>query len=170
MKRGRWLSVGLVLVAVLSGIVGCDNHETEDSGFNLIFKYGVMARNELNTFEGIYIKDMVQGPPARTELLLSGEEKDKIYQKMVEIDFFHYPDEFSISVAPGEPVTIVTPYASYYFKVEYNSGIKELWWEDEIVREDEKADRLRELIQLIRDIVESKEEYQELPEPRSAYL
>ena len=113
---------------------------------------------------------MVQGPPARTELLLSGEEKDKIYQKMVEIDFFHYPDEFSISVAPGEPVTIVTPYASYYFKVEYNSGIKELWWEDEIVREDEKADRLRELIQFIRDIVESKEEYQELPEPRSAYL
>ena len=58
---------------------------------------------------------------------------------------------------------MVTPYSSYYFKVEYNSQIKELWWEDKITNKDEKADRLRELIKLIRDIVESKEEYKKLP-------
>ena len=48
--------------------------------------------------------------------------------------------------------------------------VKELRWEDEVVKEDEKADKLRGLIKLIRDIIESKEEYKELPEPRSAYL
>ena len=87
-----------------------------------------------------------------------------------EIDFFDYPEKFSVSLPPDEPIGIVTPFASYYFKVEYNSEIKELWWDDEIVNEDEKAEKLRGLINLIRDIVESKQEYKELPEPRSGYL
>ena len=173
------------MFVALSCVMGCNNEtpaEPEppaevtptpppaEAGFNFIFKYGVMARNELDTFKGTYTKDMVMDPPITVELSLSEEEMDGIYQKMIEIDFFAYADKFSIHVPPGGPIAIRTPYPSYYFKVEYDSGIKELWWEDEIVKEDEKADRLRELIELIRDIVESKKEYQELPEPRSGYL
>jgi hypothetical protein len=113
---------------------------------------------------------MVMDPPITVELSLSKGEMDRIYQKMVEIDFFDYPDKFSVSVPPDEPIGMVTPYASYYFKVEYDSQIKELRWEDEITNPDEKADRLRELIMFIRDIVESKEEYKKLPEPTSGYI
>jgi hypothetical protein len=170
MRKG-WLKLaGLALALALLCTVGCDNHQPGESDFNLIFKYGVNARNELNTFQGTYTKDMIVDPSMTIELSLSEEELDRIYQKMVEIDFFNYPDEFSIPVAPEGPVTIVTPYASYYFKVQHNSVIKELWWEDEIVKEDERADRLRALIEFIRDIVESREEYQKLPQPRSGYL
>ncbi len=169
----------LVLTALLSGVIACDNHTAGDgadyaasaeSDFNFIFKYGVHARNELDTFRGSYAKDMVLGLPARTQLCLSGGEMDRIYQKMVEIDFFNYPDEFSVSIAPGEPIGMVTPHARYYFKVEYHSRIKELSWDDEITNPDEKAEKLRELISLIRDIVESREEYKKLPEPTSGYL
>lgn len=171
MKKGWLILASLALVvAALSGMVGCDNQTPAESNFNLIFKYGVNAMNELDTFQGTYTKDMVADPSITVPLSLSEEELDRIYQKMVEIDFFNYPDKFSVYVPPGEPVGIVTPYASYYFKVEYNSQVKELWWEDEIINENEKADRLRELIKLIRDIVESKEEYKELPPPSSAYL
>lgn len=171
MKKGWLILASLALVvAALSGMVGCDNQTPAEYNFNLIFKYGVNAMNELDTFQGTYTKDMVADPSITVPLSLSEEELDRIYQKMVEIDFFNYPDKFSVYVPPGEPVGIVTPYASYYFKVEYNSQVKELWWEDEIINENEKADRLRELIKLIRDIVESKEEYKELPPPSSAYL
>jgi hypothetical protein len=113
---------------------------------------------------------MVMDPSITVELSLTEAELDRIYQKMAEIDFFDYPDEFSVPVEEGELVTIVTPYSSYYFKVEYDSAVKELRWEDEIVNPDEKAERLRELIQLIRDIIESKEEYKELPAPTSGYM
>ncbi len=89
---------------------------------------------------------------------------------MIEIDFFNYPDRFSISVPLGESFGILTPYSSYYFRVEFNSQIKELWWEDEIFNEDERAGRLRELIRFIIDIVEAKEEYKKLPAPTSGYL
>jgi len=89
---------------------------------------------------------------------------------MLEIDFFDYPEVFSVNVALGGLVKMITPHSSYYLKVEYDSVIKELRWEDEIINEDDQADKLRELFKLIRDIIESKEEYQKLPEPAGGYL
>lgn len=170
MGKGWLIAISLALVLALLGTAACHNRSPRESDFNLIFKYGVGARNVLDTFQGTFTKDMIIDPPISVDLCLSEAEMNSIYQKMVEIDFFNYPDSFSIYVPPDTPIAIVTPYASYYFKVEYNSQIKELWWEDEIVQEDEKADKLRELIKLIMDIVESKEEYQKLPKPRSGYL
>ena len=164
------LVAGLALIVAVVGLAGCATPPAETSGFNLIFKYGVMAKNELNTFEGIYTKDMVMDPSITINLSLTEEELDRIYQKMVEIDFFDYPDEFSVPVEEGGLVTMVTPYSSYCFKVEYDSTVKELRWEDEIMNPNDEANKLRELIQLIRDIIESKEEYKELPAPTSGYM
>ena len=171
MRKG-WLTIlSLVLVVTFLGLVGCVASTPPD--VNLIFRYGVGAKNELNTFEGTYTKDMVSDPSITVPLSLTEEELDRIYRKMVEIDFFEYPEEFFVDVASGELAGMVTPYSSYYFKVEYGSSIKELRWEDEITEitnEDDKANKLRELIKLITDIIEAKEEYQRLPEPTSGYM
>ncbi len=148
-----------------------------ESNFNLIFAYGVEAKNNLDTFKGTYTRDMVYGPHITINLYLSKNELDRIYQKMVEIDFFDYPDNFSVSVSPGE-AWMLTPYSSYYFKVKHDSKIKELWWDDnkfwkkgdELTYEDEKAKKLKELIELIINIIESKEEYMKLPTPRGGYV
>ena len=141
-----------------------------DSDFNLIFKYGVGAKNVLNTFQGTYTRDMVVGPPIPVRLCLSEKELDNIYQKMVEIDFFGYPDKFHVLVLHGGVAGRVTPYSTYYFKVKYNnSEIKELVWADNIISEDERADNLRELIKFIIEIIESKPGYKRLPEPRGGY-
>ncbi len=139
-----------------------------DSTFNLIFKYGVDAKNILNTFEGTYTKDMIPDPPIATKLSLTREELDTIYKKMVDIDFFSYPDVFTIPVK-DEYVGMITPYQSYYFKVQHGSGIKELSWEDSITNQNNDADRLRELTKCIREIAESKNEYKKLPPPRGGY-
>ena len=162
--------VSLIFVALIFGLMGCNAHPPPQTGFNLIFKYGVGAKNELNTFEGTYTRDMVQDPSITVDLSLSQEELDMIYQKMIEIDFFDYPDKFSVPISPDGMVTSVTPYSSYYFKVEYDSKVKDLRWEAEIINKNEQADKLRELIKLIRDIIESREEYKKLPQPTSGYM
>jgi len=167
MKRLVLVVLSACLLLVLSG---CHTTPPRESGFNLIFRYGVGAKNELNTFDRTYTRDMVQDPSITVKLSLSEEEVDSIYQEMMEIDFFDYPDNFSIVPPTSESRGIVTPYYSYYFKVQRDSGTKELWWEDEIVYEDMKADRLRELINLIWDIVKSKDEYKALPEPTGGYF
>jgi hypothetical protein len=169
MKKGVILTGMLALVVCFTAMAGCVEQKPEVSNFNLEFKYGITAGNVLDTFEGTYTKDMVADPPITIDLVLSEEEKEEIYQKMVEIEFFDYPDEFYVDVSPGATTTIVTPYSSYYLRVEYDSQTKELRWDDDIKNPDEQADKLRELIQTIRDIVESKDEYKELPEPTSAY-
>jgi len=170
MKKVLLLTVCLISSSLFLYLTGCDNPAPKKPGFNLIFKYGVTAKNELDTFKGKFTKDMVSDPSITIELSLSEEEKESIYQKMVEIDLFNYPDRFKVNVPTGELTGMVTPYSTYYFKVDYDSQVKELWWGDEITNPDQKADKLRELIKLIRNIVESKKEYKKLPEPKSGYL
>ena len=127
--RKYWLTiVSLVLMAALLGTVGCVTDTppaVKPPDFNLIFRYGVGAKNELNTFEGTYTRDMISDPSITVPLSLTEEEQDRIYKKMVEIDFFDYPEKFSLTVTPGGSVGMVTPYMSYYFRVEYDSRIKE---------------------------------------------
>lgn len=164
-----------ILIVVLFTSTSCglfspeQPFETAQSDFNVLFKYGVGARNVLNTYEGTYTKDLVLDPPVTTELSLTQDEQNRIYQKMVDINFFEYPDTFSIAV-DNEEAGFFTPFSTYYFKVEHNSTTKELLWEDKIFAEDEKADKLRELINFIREIVESKEEYKKLPPSTGGYL
>ncbi len=168
MKKAILIIVSSI-VLILAGCGGAGDNAQEE-GFNFIFKYGVTGRNTLDTFEGTFTKDMVTDPAITISFNLTAEEMDSIYQKMVEIDFFNYPDKFSITVPEGELKTEVTPYATYYFKVAYDGNIKELLWDDKYTNSDAQADKLKELIHLIRDIIELKPEYQVLPEPTSGYL
>lgn len=174
MKR-HIFTISLVLIFATFLVTACSNNNSEPKSisgemkFNLIFKYGVGAKNELNTFAGTYTKDMIINPPITTNLSLSKEEMDTIYKKIFEINFFDYPERFITTIPPGEGVGMVTPNSSYYFKVEHGSRVKELEWEDNITNKDEKADKMRELIKVIRDIVESKKEYKKLPPPKGGY-
>lgn len=142
------------------------------SNFNLIFKYGVGAKNELDTFKEIYTKDLITDAPISTQLILLPEELNRIYQKMKDISFFDYPEKFSALIPSGSTVQIVIPYDSYYFKVQYGSMVKEILWErDDVVSPlDEKTIKLKELISLIKGIIESKEEYGKLPPTKGGYL
>ena len=161
----------LMLIAIVSFLlVGCGLPGQTVTDFDFIFRYGITAKNELNTFEDTYTKDMILEPSITVNMSLTAEEKAEIYQKMVEIDFWSYPDRFSVKVKPGEIVSSVTPYPSYYFKVTRDSEIKELWWDDNIGNPDGRASKLRELIQLIENIIRSKDEYKNLPEPKGGYM
>jgi protein involved in sex pheromone biosynthesis len=162
----------VLLTSIFLVLAGCGGagDNTQEEGFNFIFKYGVTGANVLDTFQGKFTKDMISEAPITIEFNLTSEEMDSIYQKMLEIDFFSYPDEFEVTVPEGELARMVLPYSSYYFKVEHAGGIKELTWEDKITNTDAQADKLKELIHLIRDIIELKPEYLVLPEPSGGYL
>jgi len=71
-KKGRLILASLASVAVLLGTIGCGAPTPSDSNFNLIFKYGVGAKNEFNTFKGTYTKDMVMDPSVTVNLYREG--------------------------------------------------------------------------------------------------
>ena len=148
---------------------GCEWSETlpesRPSDYNILFKYGYSKamRNELNTFNGTYTKDMGKDSPITIDFSLSDEDMDRIYQKMVEIDFFCYPEKFVIPIPDGEVVSATSTYLQYYFRVECDKKVKIVQWKDYILKKNEDAGQLRRLIRLIRNIVESKEECRDLP-------
>lgn len=164
-----FISIFLYCEKTFDPIIKDCNCDSKKNQINLIFKYGVSAKNVLNTFDCSYTKDMILDPPIKVCLKLNNFELDSIHNKMNHIDFFNYPDTFKIEVS-GDTIPMVTPFSSYYFYVESETLQKFIYWRDDMQIPDEEADKLLELIQLITGFIKSKNEYKKLPAPRGGYL
>lgn len=145
--------------------------EPENQFVQLYFKYGF--KNELNTFENTFQKDLIMDGVIKVSFWLTDEEQNSILEQANLIDYFSMPDTFkyvpqdsitySISPDPGEQVLRIkykmndkTTIYTYPFPI--------------ITQDDTRFNNLKELRQHIVRIIESKLLYKLLPEPRGAYL
>lgn len=89
--------------------------EAMPEDFALMFKYGVGAKNTLDTFVGTFVKDMIFDPSVQTKLALTPEELGELYRRMPEIDMASYPRTYY----PKDPGTTrrITPFTSYCFRI-----------------------------------------------------
>jgi len=165
----------LLGLAVLYGAYRTTNTDSDlnptlsnADSFNLILRYGVRAKNELNTLKGTYTKNMVNKPPITTKLQLTQEELDSIYLKALEIDLFNYP--WTIRTMPkGDIIGEITPYSTYYLEVWNGTTKNAVVWNNKYDTENEKYFDLMELVRLIIEIIEFHPEYQKIPEPTAGY-
>jgi hypothetical protein len=141
-----------------------ENLNSVDS-FNLVLRYGVGAKNELNTFNGTFTKDLILDPSVTTNLALTNEEKLQIQHKIAEIDFFNLPDSF-----PTNQSVIVIPMSAYYIRVQNGTQIKEVSWNTNSVIDNETSINLEQLVSFIVGIIEEKPEYKALPPARGGYI
>ena len=131
------------------------------ANFNLVFKYGVGAKNELNTFNHTYTKDMVADESVTTDLKLTDKELKNIYQKIMSLRLL----DKNITKNSGN--TGQTPCSMYYLKIKSDLGQNELSWNNCY---GEVNDRLQKFTNYLIQIIESKDEYKALPTPKAAYL
>ena len=137
--------------------------------FNIRLRYGILARNELNTFGDTFTKDLVLDGTVTVPFYLPQPDLNNIEAKMDQIGFFTYPDTFMV-VSRDSVRTFITPNNTYDIEVVSHSKTKTLFWDDAIIANDTQAAMLRELFTLIRETVESRSEYKQLPPARGAYL
>ncbi|NHJ87541.1 MAG: hypothetical protein FK734_18920 [Asgard group archaeon] len=133
--------------------------------FELLFRYGVGAKNELNTFNGTYTKDMVIDPSIIIDLTLTVEEKWQIMNKTYTIDFFNLPSSFPIN-----PHMWKTPQTDYYLKVQNGTETKEVSWNENSILEDSIEKNLDQLISYLFEIIENKAAYKALQIPKAGYI
>jgi len=159
----------VVLVLALASF-SCNDSGTDprDRHFNMSLKYGVNARNELNTFTDTFTKDLVLDGTATTKLVLSAPELDTLEAMFLTIDIFSYPDTFVAQ--HGDTDGVVTPHTTYVLKLTRDERQKVLYWEDALISTDPRATALRSVFDFVRTLVEGKEEYQSLPPARGGYL
>ena len=140
---------------------------------NIIFRYGISGAkhmNELNTFKGIFTKDMVNKDPIKTKLDFTQEEMDTIYKKMIDSEFFSYPRGFQPKLE-GDVIGEVTPFSIYYLEYRDGARIKIVQWNTKYwAPEDTVYQNLKELASLIIELIQDKPEYQKLPEPTAGYI
>ncbi len=133
--------------------------------FNVLFKYGVQARNELNTFNDSYTKDMILDPPITIKLGLTEQEFAQIQQQMANMSFFTYPESF-----PADSSRHISPQVDYFIRVQNSSQVKEISWNSNSELETTISNDLSHLVSLIVGIVEQKPEYLALPMANGGYI
>ena len=169
----------LLLVVILGGVRVWypDNQDQSETTIdtmesNIIFRYGVSGGkhpNELDTIRGYFQKDMVNKEPAWTRMDLTQEEMDTIHRMMVEIDFFSYPKGFHPKLE-GAVTGSSDPFSVYYLEYRNETVSKVVYWNTQFVApEDTQYNNLRELAQLIIELIQAKPEYQKLPKPTAGY-
>jgi hypothetical protein len=166
-------TLSILTITFVLGVVvlhGAYRTPCAESDFNLLLRYGVGAKNELNTLKGTYTKDMVNRPSITTRLCLTREELDAIYLKALEIDFYNFPRRM-YSPPEGDIMGMVTPYCTYYLEVRNGTTIKILRWTNQYTTttEHEKYDDIMEFVHTIIEIIHSHPEYKKLPEPTAGY-
>jgi len=136
-----------------------------ESNFGFIFENGPCNVDKLNTFAGEFTQDRVVDPPITIPLALTDGQMKIIYEKMVEIKMDQYPEEFKISKPLFGDYAEIAP--AYYYSIQIENGKLKTStrWVDNIVQPtSEKADRLRELFNMIIGMVETHPNYIQLPE------
>jgi hypothetical protein len=139
--------------------------------FAFVFEYGECGTARVDTFRNRYTAfiGLTKGQPPSTSLTLSGAETERIHRKMAEIGFFGYPEEFAVDIPPGSGATVFDPAPHYRFMVRNGDQIEKLRWSDSISSPTSaRADRLRELIQLIERTVQAHHPSERVPVPEDA--
>jgi hypothetical protein len=156
--------LAICLAVVRSPILGnlVFQYDSSRNAINIDFKFGVTARNELNTFDGTFTKDLILDGTIKTRLILSQQELAQIKTKLLDMGFFDYPPSF-----PSQG--IVSPRDDYLLKVQIGSAIKEVsWYSDSNLDSKTDAD-LNELHNLVTGIIIQKLEYKLLPAANGGY-
>ncbi len=157
-----------IIIPLLLGLLaaGCREESTSPAArsFNIELKYGVDARNELNTYDNILTKDLVRDGTVTVPFTLPDSDITHIRNMLLSIDFFSYPDTLRTGT-PGSAAGQTEPHATYFFRVTDRDRTKTLFWDDVDPGRDTDANavRLKEAIASIVSIVDSNPTYRELP-------
>ena len=161
----------IVIILLIYSFTACEKNILEPDPQFLQIRFHYWFRNELNTFEQTYQKDLVQDGTAKTSFWLTSEEQGRILEKVQTINFFQFPD--TIRYEPGEDsiaVSISPDPGRQFLRVQYQEQDKTVSWYYPLPENNEYVPLLLELQDLVIEIIESKPDYQALPPARGGYI
>ncbi len=163
----KFTALVLILISVSAVFAGNQYPNFSNDGTQIIFRYGVGAKNVLDTYAGTFTKDLIGDPAVTIKMMLTEEDLLKIEAKLEEVDFLSQSDWDLIP--HGSVLGLRTPFSTYYLKVSFNGVTREIRWNDSNLLSDDFKGPAAEVAKLLWSIIEAKPEYKSLPQPRDAY-
>lgn len=139
--------------------------------FAFIFEFSWCNPDIVDTFNNTYTQKNLTETWATTPLTLTDTEMAAIYQKMVEVNFFAYPEQYRPQFADGSYSGNI-PALLYKFTVRNAGQTKIVEWADADTSPpyNEEARRLKELGDFIIAVTQAHPEVTQLPERQVACL
>lgn len=158
----------LLLAAILTSFLGCSSTSSplvcsparspRQSNFNFVFAYDDVKNQEYWTktkYQNIldtYNNTFKENDKSYC-VYLTQTDMDAVLQKMKEINFFDYPDQY-LDINGGD--LYQSHRFTYMLKIEYDGKMKEVVWPDIHVGGSPSANNLRVLVFILQDIIDSK--------------
>lgn len=116
--------------------------------FGFTAAYGVGAKNIIDTFEGTFIKDVVDppNPNPTAELRLTGKELASLYGGLMDLGILDYPSVFSPELedhSSSMTSLYVSTHSSYRLTIRAAGVEKSIRWEDQSLSASPRANALR---------------------------
>jgi hypothetical protein len=150
----------LVIVLILLLIQSCSNNDPKR--FDFVFIFGVGAKNELNTYDNAFTKDLVKGPSQTLALRLTDQEKQTIYNKLKEMHFTELPDS-------NYRCNSFEPQESYRLSVQMDGHKKQVGWLGGLPDKG-TCGALGEVDSLIITIIHNRDEFKHSMRERAGYM
>ncbi|MDQ0350255.1 hypothetical protein J2R98_000058 [Alkalibacillus filiformis] len=174
MKR----TILLLLICLIS--VGCSSGADGGGGegavlpaqmpddFDFVYQYGFEERHELNTFDDLYTKDLVDDGEISTVLVINDQDKKDIYKKVRESNILEAPDELTREAVDGTQCSS-NPYTTHNLNIKANGDEHSVSWTTNNCLTDELMDLIDFTNYLHEDVIMSHESYRALPEAEGTY-
>ena len=167
----RTIVTFLFIIMILVACAPATTVPPRTDNFAFIFQGSSCGPNPVNVLDTAE-RTLVYTPLGDTtsvtiSLRLTDDELESIYQKAISIGFFNYPSEF---VVPDDQVLgYQAPASSYKLSMTNGEMTNSVSWTDDTMTKPGyiKADQLRELMNLIDEIIQSHPEVQHLPGPKA---
>jgi len=163
-----------ILLAILAAsliLVSCIPVAPREDNFSFVYQYIACGSVPF------YIMDSTSGTLVHTPIgdttsvtipfRLTDDDLETIYQKAMSIGFFDYPSDFVIP--DDQAIGHQAPASSYELSMINGERANIVTWTDDTMTKPSyaEADKLRELMDLIYKIIQSRPEIQQLPEPKA---
>jgi hypothetical protein len=151
---------------------------TSVGDFAFRLEYGSCTNDVLDTFEGVYVRDLrAMVPPLSIPLTLPQRSIDLVFDAVIAAHFFDYPTDFR--TIPRNPCTgtrnangattvscgssAFAPAEHYKLTVRAAGVTHTVSWHDAVRPSSDEADRLRTLLNTITEMIRALPEVQRLP-------
>jgi hypothetical protein len=150
-------------------ILSCqDSSLSPDEQFvQIYFKYNF--KNVLNTFDNTFQKDLVEDGVVKIKFWLKEEEQNKILEKANLLNYFLMPDTFISDFSDSIAVSINPDPGEQVLRIKYQTNDKTTFWNYPPLQNNAQFNDLLELHRFIISIIESKQEYKDLPPAKGGY-
>jgi len=139
----------------------------QPADFGFVAAYGAYGKNEIDTFNGTFSKDIVSQtkPNPTAELRLTSGELASLYQDLRTMRILDYPSNMDTT---NTGVTASTP-TSYRLDIRAGGIKKSISWEHGEFAGTPEAKALQDWFKKLQEMIEAKPEYQQMPPLEGGY-